>query len=62
METQKDILIRAMFEKNERLAARVAKPRGRYLGNADGSRAYMVLKDRTGAPYKVFRDVRYYTP
>lgn len=55
--TQKEYLLNAMFERAELRAMLADKPRGHYLANADGSRAYMVLKDRLGAPYAVYRDV-----
>jgi hypothetical protein len=59
--TQRDLALNAMFVKIENAAKRT-QPKGRpWLLNADGTYAYRVMKDRLGAPYKVYRDVSWYT-
>jgi hypothetical protein len=59
--TQHELAIHAMFLKAEN-EAKAKLPRGRpWLLNADGTYAYKVEKDRLGAPYKVYRDVSWYT-
>lgn len=58
--TQHELAIHAMFLKAENAAKR-RLPKGRpWARNADGTYAYQVMRDRVGAPYKLFRDISWY--
>lgn len=58
--TQHDLAVKVMFVKGENLRKSLLRRRNKLLLSPDGTPAYLVEKDRVGAPYKVFKDVSLY--